>query len=271
MARYLPLCALEIAHEFFESSEDMRDLALRVFADVETQAVMAREGLLLRERSTGFEIWQEQPSETEVVRESLLHLHFSICTSNPRLPFLTVRDAEQLACFANDMAAVAEVEDLQKVRDSGVMDLGLRRFERQSCIELVRVKLTHVIQAGNAGNAGMRRYRVQLKARRLHWKYIFSGALAKRALAIVDLNRSESGGVQFVPSDQVITNKHVAFISDAALTMRSIPSQGFQLREEDASGRVLMRRLPNASFDHLGKERSPDGQTLVVAEIYVHQ
>lgn len=268
MARYLPLCALEIVHEFFESSEDTRDLALQVFANVETQALMAREGLLLRERATGFEIWQEQPSDSGVVRESVLPLHFSICTSNPRLPFLTMRDAEQVPCFANDMAAVAEVEDLQKVRDSGVMDLGLRRFERQSCIELVRVKLAHVVQAGNAG---MRRYRVQLKARSLHWKYIFSGALAKRALAIVDLNRSESGGVQFVPSDQVVTSKHVAFISDAALTMRSMPSQGFQLREEDASGRVLMRRLPNASFDHLGKERSPDGQSLVVAEIYVHQ
>ncbi|MBI3712178.1 MAG: hypothetical protein HY253_04335 [Burkholderiales bacterium] len=268
MARYLPLCALEIVHEFFESSDDVRDLALQVFASVETQALMAREGLLLRERATGFEIWQEQASDPGMARESVLPLHFSICTTNPRLPFLTVRDAEQLACFVNDAAAVTEVEDLQSVASSDAMDLGLRRFERAACIELVHVKLAHVIQTGKDG---MRRYRVQLKARRLHWKYIFSGALAKRALAIVDLNRSESGGVQFVPSDQVVTSKHVAFISDAALTMRSIPSQGFQLREEDASGRVLMRRLPNASLDHLGKERSPDGQSLVVAEIYVHQ
>ncbi len=268
MARYLPLCALEIVHEFFESSENVRDLALQVFASVETQALMAREGLLLRERATGFEIWQEQASDIGVVREPVLPLHFSICTTNPRLPFLTVRDAAQLPCFANAAAAVGEVEDLQMVANAEALDLGLRRFERQSCIELVRVKLAHVVQAADAP---MRRYRVQLQARRLHWKYIFSGALAKRALAIVDLNRSESGGVQFVPSDQVVTSKHVAFISDAALTMRSIPSQGFQLREEDASGKILMRRLPNASFDHLGKERSPDGQSMLVAEIYVHQ
>lgn len=268
MARYLPLCALEIVHEFFASSEDMRELALQVFASVETQALMAREGLLLRERTSGFEIWQEQASDQGVVREPMLPLHFSICTTNRHLPFLTVRDAEQLPCFVNDAAVESEFEDLQSTPDSEVMDLGLRRFERQSCIELVRVKLTHVVQAADRG---MRRYRVQLKARRLHWKYIFSGALAKRALAIVDLNQSESGGVKFVPSEQVVTSTHVAFVSDAALTMRSIPSQSFQLREEGASGRVLMRRLPNASFDHLGKERSPDGQSLVVAEIYVHQ
>lgn len=268
MARYLPLCALEIVHEFFESSEDVRDLALRVLPSVETQALMAREGLLLRERASGFEIWQEQASESGVAREAVLALHFSICTSNPRMPFLTVREAEQVPCFVNDVAALAEVEDLQSEHHSGVMDVGLRRFEKHACMELVQVKLAHVVQVGDGA---MRRYRVQMKARRLHWKYIFSGALAKRALAIVDLNRSESGGVQFVPSDQVVTSKHVAFISDAALTMRSIPSQGFQLREEDASGRVLMRRLPNASFDHLGKERSPDGQSVVVAEIYVHQ
>lgn len=268
MAGYLPLFALEIVHEFFDSSEDVRDLALHVFASVETQTLMAHEGLLLRERATGFEIWQEQRPDLAGAREPLLHLRFSICTSNPRLPFLTVRDAGQVSCFTNDASVVAAVEDLQAVPDSGAMDVGLRRFERQSCSELVHVNLAHAMKTGDAG---MRRYRVQLKARRLHWKYIFSGALAKRALAIVDLNRSESGGVQFVPSDQVVTSKHVAFISDAALTMRSIPSQGFQLREEDASGRVLMRRLPNASFDHLGKERSPDGQSMVVAEIYVHQ
>lgn len=268
MARYLPLCALEIVHEFFESSEDVRDLALRVFASVETQALMAREGLLLRERASGFEIWQEQASDSGVGREAVLPLHFSICTANPRLPFLTVREAGRVPCFANDAMAVMETEDLQSVPDAGVMDLGLRHLERQSYIEIIQVKLAHLVQPAEAG---MRRYRVSLKARRLHWKYIFSGALAKRALTIVDLNRSESGGVQFVPSDQVVTSKHVAFISDAALTMRSIPSQGFQLREEGANGRVLMRRLPNASFDHLGKERSPDGQSMVVAEIYVHQ
>lgn len=270
MARYLPLFALEIVHEYFEAGADVRDLALRVLPSEETQALMAREGLLLRERATGFEIWQEQIDAAEVatMRATVLPLHFSIGTTNPHLPFLTERNGEQVPCFVNDVVLVSEQQLLQQAAHSGVMELGLRRFERAALIELVQVRLTHAVQENGVA---MRCYRLPLQARRLHWKYIFSGALAKRALAIVDLNRSESDGVRFVPSDQVVTSKHVALISDAALTMRSIPTQGFQLREEDASGRVLIRRLPNASFHHLGKERSPDGQSLVVAEIYVHQ
>ena len=53
--------------------------------------------------------------------------------------------------------------------------------------------------------------------------------------------------------------------------MRSIPTQRFQLREEGASGRVLVRRLPNASIDKIGKEKGPTGNHWSLREIYIHQ
>ncbi|MBY0573620.1 MAG: hypothetical protein K2P84_08060, partial [Undibacterium sp.] len=65
-----------------------------------------------------------------------------------------------------------------------------------------------------------------------------------------------------------------ALMSNSSLKMKKNSPQRFQLREKAVAGgiqRVLMRRLPNASLDKIGKERTPDGQNLLVAEIYIHQ
>ena len=118
----------------------------------------------------------------------------------------------------------------------------------------------------------VKRYVVALKSKQIHWKYFFSGSLAKKKLHIVDLDAEENGlGIGFVDSSLAATKDGLAMISTSAIAMRHRPSQRFQLREAGAGERILVERLPNASLTKIGKEKGRDGASLVVAEIYIHQ
>ena len=118
----------------------------------------------------------------------------------------------------------------------------------------------------------VKRYVVALKSKQIHWKYFFSGSLAKKKLHIVDLDAEENGlGIGFVDSSLTATKDGLAMISTSAIAMRHQPSQRFQLREAGAGERILVERLPNASLARIGKEKSRDGASMVVAEIYIHQ
>jgi hypothetical protein len=118
----------------------------------------------------------------------------------------------------------------------------------------------------------IKRYVVALQSKQIHWKYFFSGSLAKKKLHIVDLDAEENGlGIGFVDSSLAATKDGLAMISTSAIAMRHRPSQRFQLREAGAGERILVERLPNASLTRIGKEKGRDGASLVVAEIYIHQ
>jgi hypothetical protein len=49
------------------------------------------------------------------------------------------------------------------------------------------------------------------------------------------------------------------------------PTQRFQLKDKNNSGKVLLKRLPNAAVQRLGKEKDPEGRSILVAEIYINQ
>lgn len=91
-------------------------------------------------------------------------------------------------------------------------------------------------------------------------------------MQIVDLDANEGKtGIVFEASTQTATDSGSALVSQTAIPMQYMPVQQFQLREVGMAGKVLIKRLPNASVNKIGKERGPDGQNLLVAEIYIHQ
>lgn len=296
MARYVALFAIQVEHEFFAGDLTTESLALEFIPDKTSAAMMQRENLLLRRSAKGIEIWQES---RDTVRSSIdsdssskadlaeakapLDFVFLVSASDPMFNFYTAWErAKPVKFFGTNFGAnsatnndtnsapdhVDEHQQSQTLQMSttSASDFGLSSFERQRAAIVFSVELQH------RPMVAMSTYVIRLQAKALHWKYYFCGALAKKQLQIVDLDReNEAVGTTFHPSTQVVGSNGQAFISDAALPMRSIPSQRFQLREADATGRVLMRRLPNASIQKIGKEGSPDGQSLVVAEIYIHQ
>jgi hypothetical protein len=280
MARYLPLFGLQVEHEFFSESLVSESLTLEFRPDKTSAAMMQRENLLLRRCDRGIEIWQEkretEQTETQNSDEVIAPLDFVFLVSSPdpMFDFYTAWGLAKPIVFcrgSTDLNAVdqATTQSLQ-MQTATTSDDGLSSFERQRAALVFSVKLEHKLQ--HSVSAEMTCYVIHLKARPLHWKYYFCGALAKKQLQIVDLDRENDGaGTLFRPSPNVAGSNGQAYISDTALPMRSIPSQRFQLREADATGRVLIRRMPNASIQKIGKEVGPDGQSLVVAEIYIHQ
>ena len=53
--------------------------------------------------------------------------------------------------------------------------------------------------------------------------------------------------------------------------MSANPTQRFQLKDNVGFGKVLIKRLPNAGVQLIGKGRNSSGQSVLVAEIYINQ
>lgn len=267
MARYLPLFSVQVDHTFFQGGVVGRDFPIRIEATKACLAAMEKENLLIRQVSQGIEIWCEQheyKQETEAFA-----FEFLMYSADPHVETYTAWDVVKPICFQTNDDDRTQIQRQLKAKTIAPQDFGLSSFERQRQPILCSVQLHHSLQA-KPGQA-IAQYKIQLQSKAMHWKYYFSGALAKKKLVIIDLDANTELGIRFSSSSNVVTENSLAFVSEAKLPMRSIPTQRFQLREEDATGRVLMRRLPNASIEKIGKEKGPDGQSLVVAEIYIHQ
>jgi hypothetical protein len=272
MARYLPLFAIQIAHAYFDAPLNGGDASqpLSLMPSKASAILMQQESLLLRQRGDGIEIWQEEKDANAAVNTELITLEFLARSSDPHFEFYTEWPVARPLCFVNQIAAELETPELELQANSvAASDFGMDSFERQQQPVLFSVQIQHAIKYQE--NAVMTVYRLPLAAKALHWKYYFSGALSKKELEIVDVDALQDEANYFTASTNGVGERSLAFISERRLTMRSNPTQRLQLREKGANGRVLMRRLPNASIHKIGKERTPDGQTLIVAEIYIHQ
>lgn len=257
MGRYCRLLALEVTHEFLAHAPLP---GLRYVPTMETAALMESEGLMLRTMPHGVELWQEQ--RPDVVSEAVWQLGFDVHASDAMLRFYTAWPQEGY------LPLQAGTQDgLQMLRVAAQPARGAEGGGPVLWIDLACRRQTAQLQ-----DAPVAPWRVALNARSLHWKYFFSGGLAAKKLSIVDLDAGDGEtGLVFAPAQLAATANGTAYLSAAPVPMQSIPRQRLQLREAGVAGKVLIRRLPNASVDRLGKERGPNGQTMIVAEIYVHQ
>jgi hypothetical protein len=253
MARYERLLAMDLAHEF-HGGDAVPNLRWVLTAD--TAVLMEREGLLLRATVGGFEIWRDQDVP---LPNTEWQLGIDVYTSDALLRFCTQWPDGYLPMAAGTLPALqvlrAVAQPAPDTRDGGPL-----------------LWIDIACRAVAAADQALQLWRVQLQAKSIHWKYFFSGGLAVKKLCIVDLDAAEKGeGMVFLPSPMTATVDGAAYLSASPVPMQYLPQQRLQLQEEGAAGRVLIRRLPNASVEKLGKERGPNGQSMIVAEIYVHQ
>jgi len=249
MARYFHLLTIAVTHEF----QDGVPMYLRFVPSPACAALMLREGLMLRHTPEGAELWCEQQAP---VAEPL-QLAFQVFSSDVQLRFCTAWPVALPLRYVS--AGEGEWLQAETLAGSGAAREPLFSVE---------------IDYPPAASGVVRRntFRIALASKKVHWKYFFSGSLAARQLSIVDLDAAEDApGVRFAPSDLPATQGGTAYTSEVALPMQRSPQQRLQLREEGVAGKVLIKRLPNANIEKLGKERGRDGQSMIVAEIYIHQ
>jgi hypothetical protein len=266
MARYCRLLALEVTHEFLAHGAVP---GLRYVPAAASAALMAREGLLWHFLPDGVELWQEQraaPASGEVWQ-----LGLDVHAGDALLRFYTAWPQDYVALTPGTQAAVKVWR--ATAQQAPAADGGGPVLWIDIAVQLRAAPLPgDAGDTGDTGDAAVLPWRFALASRKIHWKYFFSGGLAARKLSIVDLDASDSEpGIGFAPSPWAATAGGTAYLSASPVPMQNIPQQRLQLREAGAAGKVLIRRLPNASVDKLGKERGPNGQSMIVAEIYVHQ
>ncbi|MYM67109.1 hypothetical protein GTP45_09735 [Pseudoduganella sp. FT55W] len=257
MPRYSRLLALDVTHEYLGHAALP---GLRYVPTAETAALMEQEGLLLRALPRGVELWQEQ--RAGVASAALWQLGFDVYAEDALLRFYTAwpQDA-YVATTPGEQGALGVLRAVAQPARGG-----------EGGGPLLWIDLACAPLAADPEAAPVSPWRFALQSRLIHWKYFFSGGLAAKKLSIIDLDASDSEpGWAFAPSPLAATANGTAYLSASPVPMQSIPRQRLQLREAGATGKVLIRRLPNASVDKLGKERGPNGQSMIVAEIYVHQ
>lgn len=258
MARYLPLLTIMVTHEYLNGMP----INLRFVPSAACAALMLREGLLLRNTPGGAELWREQQTlpgdlASGPVPVELLPLAFQVFTNDPQLQFCTAWPVMTPLRFVNG-------DDGQLLRPETLAGSGIARGP------LFSVEIDH--RPGHQGETDCTSYRIALTSKKMHWKYFFSGSLAAKKLSIVDLDAADSAqGIRFAASDWPATEGGTAYTSEGPLSIQRLPQQRLQLREEGVAGKVLIRQLPNANIEKLGKERGRDGQSMIVAEIYIHQ
>lgn len=254
MARYLPLLSFVVTHEYL----DGMPLNLRFVPSAACAALMLREGLLLRNTRDGAELWREQQDPASGPAPlALLPLAFQVFGSDAQLAYCTAWPVAPPLRFVN-------VDGGAQLHPETLAGSGAPRAP------LLSVEIDH--RAPPHGVEGSTVYRIALASNKLHWKYFFSGSLAARKLSIVDLDAADGEhGVRFAASDWPATDGGTAYTSEQPLPIQRLPQQRLQLREEGGAGKVLIKRLPNANIEKLGKERGRDGLSMIVAEIYIHQ
>jgi hypothetical protein len=265
MTRYQLMFSVAVTHEY-HAGRSVPDL--RFVPSAPTAALMEREDMLLRNTATGMELWQAEPlPDRPAPLAKLRHLlRFEVMSADPMLRFYTDWPQQAPLRFSNRYPGAGAGADgveppLRPFRWS-------RRVANPGMVNQLKQPLFRVdIAFRPAAHA-----EPPLASRKLHWKYYFSGALASRQLNIVDLDAADStSGISFAPALPAAIEGGSAYLSALALPIQKIPQQRLQLREVGAAGKVLIRRLPNASVEKMGKQRGPNGQSLIVAEIYIHQ
>ena len=289
MGRYLPLFSFEATHDFFA---DGRCHELDCVATSETETTIAKTGLLSRNMTHGVRVFydrdtldglrdqaadQDQPLDLTFKVFSRDKL-FGIYTRPPTYTENAILYVDNSQVESNTGAAIrlhqAEYlseADLENLSSTLFHDVFSPRDLLVKPLMVVKIRITsndaellaeqHPVTSKN--------YFVNFRATQTIWKYYLLGDIAKEGLYIADIDN----GIEF-ESGQAET------LSDArtALTFRSktyIPLQErsgcrFQLRERNSgTGRVLIRRLPVASANQIGREVVA-GEEMPVSEMFIN-
>lgn len=269
MAHFKPILILAVEHLFFA---DGRCTNLIFVPTPATRHVLQQYQLLVKMEDTGFSIIADQEFSVAFDEEAVLR--FEVFTQDPYFGFYTLETQNKrlpLYCSSKNITAdntSLVLQDGQPAESQAAWPARAKPGSKTPLL-IVDIELSGAEFATVLHDAAPILRTVKFNTRDIHWKYYFFGELAKLELEIHDL--SSQTVVAFDPSDEVVVKNGKAFISQTPIAMNSEPKQRFQLKDKSNSGKILIKRLPNAGVNLISKSRDLRGQQILVAEIYVNQ
>jgi len=271
MAHYKPIFTLNVEHVFFA---DGRCTNLIFVPTPATRRVLQQYQLLVKAHDAGFSILFDQESLVPFDEDALLR--FEAFAQDPYFGFYTAETQGQLQplyCTTKNITADNTglvINNALRAELQGAMATPERlKPGTKTPLLIVDIELdgAEFVAAMQAETRVTRS--IKFNTRTIYWKYYFFGELAQLELDIHDL--SSPATVTFDPSDEAVVKNGKAFISQIPIAMNSEPKQRFQLKDKNNSGKILIKRLPNAGINLISKSRDLKGQQILVAEIYVNQ
>lgn len=264
MANYRTLTTITLTHNYFADGLCRR---LDFKPTAMTAKLMMRNQLVARPLDAGFCVIGDQDTLPELDNDLVLRfyavstdLYFAFYTrevhENEAPLYYSTQDAQQGLLNPAPFFTHPELSDAPKP--------GTKIIQPLIMLDI------HLAKKALLDNTTMvQEYRINLQARALHWKYYFVGELAKYDLEIQDL--AAQSPVFFTDSNNLAIKNSKAMLSHLPIMLSEAPTQRFQLKDKNNSGKVLLKRLPNAAVQRLGKEKDPEGRSILVAEIYINQ
>lgn len=264
MANYRTLTTITLTHNYFA---DGFCRVLEFKPTALTEKLLLRNQLLARPLDAGFRIIGDQDTINEL--DDNLVLRFYAQAKDPYFAFYTreVHENEAPLYYTTQVAQQGLLNPAPFFTPPSLVDepqQGKKLFQPLVVLDIYLAKNDLL-----DGEQPPQDYRISLQARALHWKYYFVGDLAKYDLEIQDLAAQDP--IFFTRNENLAVNNTKALLSQLPIMLSEAPPQRFQLKDKSNSGKVLLKRLPNAAVQRLGKEKDPEGRTILVAEIYINQ
>jgi hypothetical protein len=270
ISQYAAIASLLVRHRYFADGL-CRDLSFE--PDAETATLLRQHRVLVKANESGFTLVAELLPGMPQTDD--LPLCFYVFSSDPLLSSFT-REAQELGTPLYFSAATTTRDGnmlAARAPDTVVRSAkGIDRLRRPVFVVEFVLTPQDFQSSPRSVYVPARQLTIDLNTRALHWKYLFFGELTRHNLYIEDTDTENPA--LFSECDEPLVNAGKALISRTPLPMAQEPQQRLQLKDRNNSGRVLIKRLPNASMKKIGKSRSPDTDSeasVYVAEIYINQ
>lgn len=268
MANFKPLIALTIEHNYFVGGLCKNTLFLPTAL---TKEVLQKYEILMK--PTGFGLTLLVDIEHAAWDGEDISLRFEIYSTDLYFSTYTALPVEKGASLLYSTSLCepdsAIMIPQSRAPEEFAADTKKKVLNAPVFVVDVVIGATDFARVHSAENDASKQYQIQLQARALHWKYYFFGELANLELDIHDASVPSINKFD-VCMEQVAKNGK-AYISQELILLHEAPTQRFQLKDKGNSGKVLIKRLPNASVQLLGKGRNSSGQSVLVSEIYINQ
>lgn len=265
MSYWVSLLKVTAVHEYY-SWKTYR--ALEFSPTFSGSDALQHHQLLMKQHSGGFELLADFSGDIRTIEDTFRLYgyssdpHFSAYTELPGgggKPLYYRIECQGTEASIAEAESAPDLDDRDITRNRGI-GIGQRR-KPNLIVDVVMAK-TLAPEVESSTNCA-----IEFKARQLYWKYILGGEFAAKDLEIRHFLSDTSPG--FERCEQDIYRIGAVFQSTSPIALRESPPQRIQL-VETSSGKVVIKRLPNAGPGQLGKSKDRNGNEVIVAEIYVN-
>jgi hypothetical protein len=263
---YCSLVNVNIRHDYFM---DGLCRNINIIPTEATQILLARNDLLFRKLNSGFTLLRD--IESTVGADENLLLSFKVYSVDPYFSVYTQEFTE----FLPPLFFHIEHDSTENIGPQNTCLLPHPLQEEQQFLRIKSavphfvIDISLDVSSVDNFSGETKVHNINFHARKLHWKYYFFGEYTQTDLEIYDVNGQSP--IMFDLCNELVAKKGMAYLSREEILMSEASIQRFQLKDKNNSGKVLIKRLPNANVQLLGKGRTSSGQSVLVAEIYINQ